>query len=110
MKKILNYISVFLFFAFILMFAVSTVLFRNTGSAKDKIREGDTVQKQLQKLYKQPFFRSGTISDHFYSTVMVGSGQNRLGSIYVDENRLIEIFDKTDEKRINKRGRIYQQL
>lgn len=97
MKKILNYISAFLFFAFILMFAVSTVLFRNTGSAKDKIREGDTVQKQLQSYISSRFplrnnFRS------LYSTVMVGSGQNRLGSIYVDENRLIEIFDKTDEK------------
>lgn len=100
MKKILNYISVFLFFAFILMFAVSTVLFRNTESAKDKIREGDPVQKQLQSYISSRFplrnnFRS------LYSTVMVGSGQNRLGSIYVDEDRLIEIFDKTDEKRID---------
>lgn len=98
MKKILDYISVFLFFAFTVMFAVSTVFFQSAESEKNNSSD-KTVKDQIQGYVYSRFPLKSNFKS-LYSAVLISTGQNRLGKVYVDNDRLIEVFDKVDDKKI----------
>ncbi|WP_124098015.1 DHHW family protein [Ruminococcus sp. Marseille-P6503] len=100
MKRILDYISVFLFFAFTVMFAVSTVFFQSSESEKN-ISEDRTLKGQIQGCVYSRFPLKSNFKA-LYSSVLIGTGQNRLGKVYVDNDRLIEVFDRTDSEKIQK--------
>ena len=97
MRKILDLISIIMFFALIGMFAVSTVMF---GHMADR-RRGESVQSQLQRSAEQsfPMFENWR---SVYTALITAAGQSRIGDIYVSDERMIEILSRTDEDCIQR--------
>ncbi len=94
MRKILDMISIILFFALIGMFAVSTVMFGRLAGKK----HGESFQSRLQRSAEQsfPLFENWR---SVYTALITAAGQSRIGDIYVSDERMIEILSRTDEEK-----------
>lgn len=100
MKKAFNVISAALFFTVISMFAVGTLLMSHSSFELD----GSFSESTENFVYNNfPLFENWR---SMYSALISGSGQKRIGSVYISDNGLIEITssinDSALEDHINK--------
>ena len=96
MKKILDMISIIMFFTLIGMIAVSTVMFGELSPGK----RDETLAEKLERSAEQsfPMFENWR---SFYTALITAAGQSRIGDVYVSDERMIEILSRTDDEAIS---------
>lgn len=98
MKKILDCISVGLFFCIVIMFAASTVM-----------HGGKSLLSSFGR--NAPDKAESTAADNFplaenwrslYGSIVIAAGQSKIGDVYAADGRLIRVFDEYDESSLNR--------
>ncbi len=95
MKKILNIISIVLFFSLVGMFAVSTVMFGKLEHRKKGESYASVLQRSAENSF--PLFENWR---SFYTALITAAGQSRIGDIYVSDERMIDILSRTDDDAV----------
>lgn len=102
MKKILNYISIIMFFSVTVMIGISAVFFQHNASLKS-IHEETGGALMTAKIYLQENFPFRRNWESLYSRTAEVLGKREFGDIYLDsENeRLISVFSEYDGQRLD---------
>ncbi len=98
MKRIIDAVSIALFFFVVAAFAVNTFIMNKDGI--------DISLDELPESTERFVNRSFPLGENWrslYTTLITGAGQNRIGDVYVSEKGMIELLNSTDEKLINER-------
>lgn len=99
MKKVFDCISAVLFFSIIIMFAVST-LFLNRNDSENKDYGKNGIRKGTE-MYISDNFPLSENWKAMYSSLIMSTGQSRIGNVYALNERLVEVLDKTDQTKID---------
>lgn len=102
MKKILNYISIIMFFSVTVMIGISAVFFQHNASLKSIYEETGSAAATAKAYLQQNFpFRRNWES--LYSRTAEIMGKREFGDIYLDSDneRLIRVFSEYDEEQLD---------
>ncbi len=99
MKRVLNYITSVLFFSFIIMFAISTIFVQKKADYY-QIKDADISAHKKAENYITSNFPLQKNWKSLYSRMVISTGQSQINDVCVLDNKMIEIFDSVDNKKI----------
>lgn len=100
MKKFSDVITVVSFFIILVMFAVSTLFFQHSQSFSGIYERTGNIKKAVTKYVKGNFPLSSNWHK-MYASILVGSGRDQFGDVYLAKDRLLKISEEADEADIN---------
>lgn len=99
MKKIANYITVISFFVILVMIAVSIVFFQNTVSFDEEKEKSKGIKTASINYIKDNFPLTANWKS-LYTNTLVLTGKEQFDNVYVLDDKLVEVFDKIDNDKV----------